>query len=105
MSGRVVQPAKKVSESKGYAFDFVGQLRNGDTVSTGTTTMTVYSGVDASPISMVSGSVTVSAQSICTQILVGGVAGVIYVMKMQAVTALGDILVQTAFIAVLPDQP
>jgi len=99
---RVVQVPKLQSESVNYSFDFTSRLNVGETITASSVTATVYTGVDASPASIISGSSTISG-SIVTQLIIAGVAGVIYELLCTAVTSAGQTLKLSAYLAVIPD--
>jgi hypothetical protein len=77
-------------------------LPAGQTISGATVTATVWAGVDASPSSILSGLPTVSGQTV-TQKLVGGVAGVIYKLRVAATASDGSVPVLVAYLAVVED--
>jgi hypothetical protein len=75
-----------------FAHDFRWQLATGETISSAVWTVTVLSGVDASPASMLSG-VAIIAGSRVSQLIIGGVAGVKYCLACKATTSAGQELV------------
>jgi hypothetical protein len=65
------------------------------------TTATVFSGTDASPSAIVSGSTTISGTTV-TQKITAGVTGVIYDVLCTVTTSLGQTLQQDGLLAVIP---
>ena len=72
------------------------------TISTAVITSTVYSGTDASPSSMISGSATISGYNV-TQKITGGVLGVVYQLLCTITTSDGQTLQMPGFLAVVPN--
>lgn len=101
-STRVILDPKRVSSVQNYPFDFISQLAFGETISTQVVTATVWSGVDASPSSIISGSASASG-TIVTQKITGGVSGVIYLLKCSITTSLGQTLILEGLLAILPE--
>ena len=97
-------PPKLIGEVKIYTFDFTSDLAVSETISTQTVTATVYSGTDASPSSVVSGSATASG-AVVSQVITGGTLGVIYELICQITTSTSQTLRQIGFLAVVPDEP
>ncbi len=94
--------SKLASEVKLITADFTSQLPIGVTISSKVATATVYSGVDASPSSLISGSAT-SSGAIVSQKVTGGVLGVLYELLFTITTSDAQTLLMTAFLAVVPD--
>ena len=99
---RIVLEAKLLGETKIYTFNFVSQLSAAETISTAVVTASVYSGTDASPSSIVSGSATISGQSV-TQKITAGTLGVIYELICTITTSLGQTLILSAYLSVSPN--
>lgn len=99
---RVVLNPKLQSATVNYAFDFSSMLAIGETPVSQSVTASVYSGVDASPSSIVNGSATY-LNGIVTQSLTAGVAGVIYEVLCTMVTSASQTLKLSAYLAVVPD--
>lgn len=78
-------PAKIAGETYTVEVDFATVL-NGATISSGAVTAAVYTGTDASPSAIISGSATVSGTKI-QQKITGGVAGVVYRLTFTATLA------------------
>lgn len=99
---RVTFPPKLSGSTILLPFDFLSSLAVGETLSSASTTATVYSGSDSSPSSLISGSTSVSG-SIATQKITGGVAGVIYEVLCTASTSAGETLQLSGYLAIVPD--
>lgn len=99
---RVVQPPKLSGETKTYEWDFSSLLAVGETISTQTVTASVYSGTDASPSSIISGSATVSGD-VVSQKITAGTVGVIYLLKCTITTSTSQTLQLTSFLVIEPD--
>lgn len=95
-------PPKFVGSSLFADFDFASVLDVGETVSSAVVTSTVYSGTDASPSSMISGSASASGTTV-TQLITGGVEGVMYYLTCTITTSNGQTLIMTGFLAVIPN--
>ena len=104
MSSRQEFMPKLVSSTHRVVFEFVGELLPSETISTQAVTASVYSGTDASPSSLISGAASASGSQV-TQLLTGGVEGVVYKLTCTVTTSEGQTLVKTGFLAVVPDLP
>ena len=102
MLTRADLPPKLASSTESYTVDFTDLVPAGDSISSQTVTASVYSGTDASPSSIISGSATASGTRV-TQKLTGGTAGVIYQLTWTVVTAASLTLKKTGFLAIVPD--
>ena len=100
---RIILQGKLLGETKTYPFPFISQLAAGETISTAVTTAAVYSGTDASPSSIVSGSATISGQTV-TQAITAGTLGVTYLLTCTITTSLSQTLLLEAFLTVTPNQ-
>lgn len=101
---RIVLPPKYAGEKLSIAFDFGSEVAANapaETISSQVTTCTVYSGVDASPSSVISGTGTI-AGLIVRQDITGGVAGVVYDLTCTAQTSGSHTLIMNAFLTVMP---
>lgn len=92
-------PVKRQGETKTYTFDFTSSMASSETISTQVVTATVYSGTDASPSSIISGSATASGK-IVSQKLTAGVEGVLYLIVCTITTNLGQTLIRDGVLAV-----
>lgn len=102
MTNRADLPTKLVGSTKTYTFDFTSDLAVSETISTKTVAATVYSGTDASPSALISGSAS-SSGAIVSQVITGGVEGVLYELKCTITTSAGQTLVQAGYLVVTSD--
>lgn len=93
---------KSPSATLRVVFDFTSALGAGVTLSSPTVSAVVWTGVDPSPGGLISGSAAVSGATV-TQLLVGGVAGVIYKLTCTVGTSDGQSLVMYGYVAVIGD--
>ena len=101
---RVILEPKFDGETKTYEFDFAADLATAETISTQNVTATVYSGTDASPSNLLSGSTTASG-TVVSQNITGGTVGVIYKLLCNITTSAGQTLERSGYLAVIPDLP
>ena len=103
---RVTLPPMPVGAIQNVAFDFTSLLAVGETISTKAVVASVYSGTDASPTGIVSGSASASG-AVVTQLItmVGRVAGNIYELMCTITTSASQTLKISAYLAVVPDLP
>ena len=101
MTGRITLPSKYASETILAAFDFTSNLAIGETISTQVCTCAVWSGTDASPSSVISGSATASG-TVVSQKLTGGVLGVMYNVTCTITTSAGQTLALQGLLAIIP---
>ena len=102
---RVVLPSKRVGETILLSqFNFLSNLQISETISSATVTCTVYTGVDSSPSAVISGSASI-ATPVVSQLVTGGVLGVIYEILCTVVTSLGQTLPLVGYLAIIPDLP
>jgi len=101
-STRIVQGPKRVSEVVAPAFDFTAKTVVGDVLSAPTVTISVWTGVDPNPQLVYGGSSTINGLVI-NPVLTGGVAGVIYQVKVTVNSLLAGILTIDSYLVVLPD--
>ena len=102
MLTRVDFPPKPVSSTESYTVDFVDSIPAGDSISTQSVVASVYSGADASPSAIISGSATASGTKV-TQKVTAGTLGVIYQLTWTVGTTAGLTLKKMGFLAVVPD--
>lgn len=98
---RVLIPPKAATEVRTSQVDFSPFCTAGQTLSTVTVAVSVYSGTDAAPPTFTA---TVSSQ-VVSVLETGGVLGVIYMVKLSAVTSGSNTLVVTYYLAITPDLP
>jgi uncharacterized protein YraI len=95
---RVIAQPKFAGETVLFNVDFSDRMGTGETITTPTATVTVYSGVDASPPAFTAAA---SGQTInVTQ--TGGVVGVTYSVLVQAQTSAGQVLQKSYYLTVIP---
>lgn len=92
---------KLVGETAIVQFDFTSRLGSA-TISTQSVAATVYSGTDASPSSIISGSASASG-AVVSQKITAGVAGVIYELACTITTSDGQTLMLVGYLPVVPD--
>ena len=100
MSRQIIE-GKSVSETVTLAFSFLSHLATSETISSASTTATVYSGTDASPSSLISGAASISG-STDSQKVIGGTLGVTYILVCSAVTSLGQTLQISGYLVIVP---
>ena len=100
---RVVFGSKLSGETVIEAFDFTSRIPSAtETISTASTTATVYSGTDASPSGVISGAATISGK-VVSQAFTGGLAGNIYQVVCSVTTSLGQTLKMVALLAIVQE--
>lgn len=92
-------PVKPTTATLLAVFDFAPELSVGETLSTPSVSVSTYSGVDASPSAVLSGTATVSGTTV-TQKLTGGIVGNIYQVSVVVYSSLGQVLTAQAFLAI-----
>lgn len=75
---QIIFDAKAIGETQPYVVNFSDRLQFGETINGASVSISVFSGTDPSPSSMLSGTASYDANGNVTQVLTGGVAGVIY---------------------------
>ncbi len=85
LNGIITLSNKSVSEVEFVTFDVSRYLNGGETLSSATITVTVKTGVDATPNNIKSGSAQLSG-GVVKQLITGGVAGVTYKLSCVIVT-------------------
>jgi len=102
--GRRTWIPKKLGEISTIPFDFISDVQSGETLSSAKVMATVYSGVDAVPSAIISGSATING-TIVTQNIRAGVVGVIYSLLCHAHTSLGQVIEISTYCVIEPDLP
>ncbi len=99
---RVILDPKREAEIVTLPFDFASkmQLPFNDVLSAPTTTVVVWSGVDPNPSAMLV-STTASGSQVLPKVQ-GGIAGVIYLLKVVVQASLSGTLELDGLLAVLP---
>ena len=101
MTGRVDHQPKFTGETSSYTVDFVDKIPSGQTISTQVVTASVYSGTDASPSAIISGSATASGTQV-TQKLTAGTIGVTYELTWTITTSGSLTLIKTGYLSIVP---
>lgn len=99
---RIELPSKMLTEVVFRSFSFADSLGVGETLSTAVTTATVYSGVDASPSSIISGSAVISGTTVA-QKFTGGALGTIYSVVCTITTSSAQTITSEGYLAVVRD--
>ena len=104
--GHIALKPKRVGETcfGSLPFDFLSSLAAGETLTLATVTASVYQGTDPNPTAIISGAASILNTSQVQQLFTGGILGTLYKLACQVTTSLGQILVQTAILAIVPDQ-
>ena len=104
--GRIVIEPKLVGVTEVISppFDFSKNLQIGETLSTASVGVSVYSGVDPNPSALLSGTPSISG-AVVNQSVTGGIVGVIYDIICTATTSLGNTYQLTAYLYVEPPLP
>lgn len=101
---RVTYNSVLVGEIAVLPTDFISKLQIGETLNSATTVISVYSGVDPNPSAMLAGTPTI-AGTVVNTLIAPTIVGCIYEVKVLAITSLGQTLVLTGYLAVVPDLP
>ena len=98
----IVSGTKAVGEVTPITFDFISKLASSETILSGAATVTVWSGIDANPQALVSGTPTVSGTKVVVT-LTGGQPGCIYKIACAATTNASTIYIISTVIPVVND--
>ena len=98
---RVTFPPKTADETVLAVFDFLSLLGIGETLSSASVTASVYSGTDASPSSIISGSDTISGSQV-RQLITAGEEGVTYLLTATALTSASQTLQLSGYLVIAP---
>lgn len=98
---RLIFSGKCYGETIIETFDFTSRLALAETISTASVTAVTYSGTDASPSAIVSGSASISGTNV-TQAITAGTEGVTYLLKCTVTTSASQTLVLEAFLVIVP---
>jgi hypothetical protein len=101
MTYRSIFDAKISDTPFSAVFSFAIDLAIGETLGTASVTAAVYSGTDASPSAIISGSASISGGEV-TQIIENGVEGVVYILVCLVTTSAGETLTRTGYLAIAP---
>jgi len=75
---QIIFDAKAAQELQPYTVNFSDRLQFGEVINGAAVSVSVFTGTDATPSAMISGTASYDAYGNVTQTLTGGVAGVIY---------------------------
>ena len=101
MNYRSVINVKTSAATEDAVFDFANQYIAGETVSSGSVTAVVYSGVDATPSAVLSGAGVASGTKF-TQKVAGGVEGVAYLLTCTTTSSTGKVRSLEGFLVIVP---
>ena len=87
-TSRTVQPAKAAAELARLKFSFLSRLYPGEIITSATTTVAVYSGVETIPTLILDGAPEVLGTLVIQRVR-GGTSGVTYLLTCTAATQLG----------------
>ena len=77
---QLIFPPKNVGETIPLIVSFADRLQPGEGINGAVVTASVYSGTDNNPSALISGTATYDAFGNATQVITGGVAGVVYTL-------------------------
>ena len=97
----VIFPSKCSDAYVNLIFDFTSKMAAAETISTQAVTASVYTGVDASPSAIVSGSASASGKQV-TQKIIDGEVGTIYALTCTITTSASQKLMLTGLLAIVP---
>ena len=100
MTRRTIFESKAAGETKKLTFDFLSELAVSETISSAPVTAAVFSGTDATPSAIISGSSSISG-SVVTQTIAAGTAGVTYLLTCTATTSTSQVLILTAYLTIV----
>ncbi len=75
---QIILQEKAIGETQPYVVNFSDRLQFGESINGAAVTISVFSGTDPSPASMLLGTASYDAYGNVTQVLTGGLVGVIY---------------------------
>lgn len=99
----VIKASKLVGETITLKFDLGSRVDTGETLATAVCGVEVFSGTDATPANLLSGTASISGMTV-SQKITAGTSGVIYKVTCAVRTSLNNILLNQAKIAVLPSE-
>jgi hypothetical protein len=100
MTYRSVLDAKNAATPLSALFAFSG-FQVGETISSASVVATVYSGTDPTPNAIISGPATLAGVEV-TQLIVGGLVGVTYLLTCNVLTNLGNDFSQPGYLVIAP---
>lgn len=102
MGSREIFDIKPPTDTKFFYFDFTSVLAVGETISTQVCSATVWSGTDANPSAIISGSASANG-AIVSQLVTAGTLGVVYTLLCTITTSLGQTLTQAGYLAIVKE--
>lgn len=99
----IIFDAKSDAEVLPYIVNFSDKLQFGESINGAVVSVSVFSGTDPSPSSMLSGVATYDSLGNVTQVLTGGVSGVVYNIVFVATGTGSHNYVKIGQLAVLSD--
>jgi hypothetical protein len=96
----IVLPPKNPAATQPVQFNFLSQLAQGETLSSGVITASLWTGTVDDSANIMSGATTVSNSTILQRNVTAGTAGNIYQLTATATTSAGHTLIMTALLAV-----
>jgi hypothetical protein len=101
MGNRVQLDPKLSTEIRQYSFNFLSKLQSGETISTASCSVSVYSGNDPTPSAIITGAASMNGP-VVNQLVSAGVVGTIYEIDCEVTTSLGQTLDLLGYLAVIP---
>ncbi len=98
---RATFPGKPANETLRISFEFSPSLAVGETVSSASANATVYSGDEDATLSVGPDTITGGEVSL---LISGGTEGVTFLVTCAAVSSLGQILHQSGYVTIVPEQ-
>lgn len=102
MTRLAVFPSKRPDESLPLQFSFGDQLQFGETISGQAITSTVFAGEDPLPADILFGAPTLAGSTI-TQVVLGGIPGVIYQLVCIVSGSMGHVYTKGGKLAIAAD--
>ena len=99
MSRQIIE-GKQSGETVTIPFSFLSHHATGETISSASTTATVYSGTDASPSAIIRGAASISGSTV-SQKITAGTEGVTYLLLCSATTSTGQILKISGYLVIV----
>ena len=101
MNYRSVINVKTSAATEDAVFDFANQYVAGETIASGSVTAVVYTGVDATPSAVLSGTGAASGTKF-TQKVASGVEGVAYLLTCTTTSSSGKVRSLEGFLVIVP---
>lgn len=98
---RTIFPSLQSGETVTLSFDFSSRMTVGQTISTAAMSVELFSGIDAAPAALLSGSPSISG-AIVTHKVAPTLPGNVYDVQCAASLATGQVLIMGGYVAVNP---